>query len=111
MANSIPFSRKNYPSETIDFFTNNPFKLSLQLEKILQNLPPALRENALRMKLHAPDGQFLVLHAHDFAFLGLSGDLQAIRNRFALDHQRMIPRRRERDGHPFEQILAVMLNR
>ena len=50
----------------------------IQLQEVLQDLPPALRENALRMKLHAPDRILLVLQAHDFALVGLGGDFEAV---------------------------------
>ena len=43
-------------------------------------MPSVFREDALGMKLHAPDGKLLVLHAHDFALVGLGGDLQTVRH-------------------------------
>src|ERR1043166_6147229 len=67
-------------------------------------------QNTLRMELHAPDRQLLVLHPHDFPFLSLRRDLQTVGQRIPLNHQRMIARRRKRIRHPLEQILAVVLN-
>ncbi len=62
------------------------------------------------MELHSPNGELLVSDAHNFAFLGFRGDFQAFRQRLALDHQRMVTRRRKRIGHGFKQILSVMFN-
>src|ERR1043165_6806987 len=82
----------------------------LELEEILQNLAPALGENTFRMELNSPDGIQLVLYAHDFSFLGLGSNLQAVGQGIALDDQRMIAGCRERVGHTFEQSFAVMFN-
>ena len=58
-----------------------------QLQKIRHERPPVLGQDALRMKLDAPDRVFLVSYAHDFAFVRFRRDLQTIGNRVALDHQ------------------------
>src|SRR5207249_1804268 len=83
---------------------------ALTVNEVLQHLTPDLGQNAFGVELHAPVGKLLVLHYHDFAFVGLSSDLEAIGQRGAVDHQRMIARGRKRIGHAFEQIFAVMLN-
>ena len=50
-----------------------------QLQKVLEDLTPVFRQDAFRMELNSPDGMLLVLHSHDFAFLRLGGDFQAVR--------------------------------
>src|ERR1039457_7643178 len=63
------------------------------------------------MKLHAPDWQFLVPHAHDFALAGFGSDFETIGQRVALDDERMIARGDKGIGHPHKKVLAVVLNR
>ena len=63
-----------------------------------------------RVKLHAPHRIFLMADAHDFAFLRLGGNFQAIGNRLPFDHQRMIPRRRKRVRHILEQSAPIMFD-
>ena len=48
---------------------------------------PMLRRNRFWVKLHAVDRQFTVLQPHDRAILKLGGDLKAVRQAFALNHQ------------------------
>src|SRR5258707_6301193 len=62
------------------------------------------------MKLHAPNRKLLMLHAHDFTFVGLGRNFQTIRQSVALDYQRMIARGGKRIRHTLEEILSVMLN-
>src|SRR5918997_2117560 len=45
----------------------------LALQEVLEQLPAALRENALGVELDTLDGQFLVPDAHDHAVLGPAG--------------------------------------
>src|SRR5438105_2205191 len=52
---------------SLAFFIVTGSSSRLQLQKVFQNLPPAFCQNAFGMKLNAPDGILLVLHAHDFA--------------------------------------------
>jgi len=54
------------------------FLLLLQLQEIAQDLPSIFGENTLGMKLHAPNGELFVFHAHDFAFLSLGCNLQTL---------------------------------
>src|SRR5579862_9490768 len=63
------------------------------------------------MKLNAPNGKLLVLHAHDFALIGLGCDFQAVGQGISADDQRMIARRGEWIWHAFKKVLAVMLYR
>ena len=49
-----------------------------------------LGQYRLGMELHAFHWMFPVAHPHDFPVLGLRCDLQALRNAFALDHQRVV---------------------
>ena len=63
------------------------------------------------MKLHAPDRELFVAHAHDFTLVSFRGDLQAIGQGMAFDHQRVIARCRERIWHALEQILSVVPDR
>ena len=76
----------------------------LELEEIPQDLPAVFSEDALRMKLNAPNRKLLVFHAHDFAFLRFGGDFQAIRQRLPANYQRVIARGGKRIGHAFEKI-------
>src|SRR5687768_12307534 len=69
-----------------------------------------LGEDALRVKLHAPDWQVFVPDTHDLSLVRLCRHLQAIGNRIALDHERMIARGGEGIGHVREQITAIVLN-
>src|SRR5436853_567531 len=51
---------------------------SLEFEEILQDLAAVLRQDALGMKLHAPDWQLLMAHAHDLTLVRLGGNLEAL---------------------------------
>ncbi|MDB6122406.1 MAG: hypothetical protein JWQ71_1399 [Pedosphaera sp.] len=62
------------------------------------------------MKLHAPDGILLVTDAHDFAFVSLGGDFEAIGDGVALDDEGVITGRGKRVRHVLEEIFAVVLN-
>ena len=80
-------------------------------EEVSDDRPPAVGQDAFRMKLHAPDGMLAMPHSHDLAFLGLGGDLEAVRKRVAFDDQGVVARRHKRIGHPLKQVLAVVFNR
>ena len=62
------------------------------------------------MELHTPDGKLFVFNAHDFPFIGLGGDLQAVRKAIAANNERMISRGGKWIGHACEEVLAVVLN-
>ena len=51
------------------------------LQEILQQLVSVLRQDGLRMELHALDGQARVPHAHDLAVVGPGGDFQHLGQR------------------------------
>ena len=61
-------------------------------EKLASSCVPVLGQDGFRVELHALDRQRLVAHAHDLAVVGPGGDFEAIRQGFALDHQRVIAR-------------------
>ncbi|MNT40235.1 hypothetical protein D3C72_1765360 [compost metagenome] len=63
------------------------------------------------MELHALDRQRLVAHAHDLAVVGPGGDLQAFRQRLALDHQRMVAGAGHRVGDVAEHADIVVRHR
>src|SRR5438552_13722378 len=81
-----------------------------QPHEIAHNLSAILGQDAFGMKLHAPDREVLVPHAHDLAFVSLRGHFQAGRHGVALDHEGMVARRGKRIRHAGEQVLVVMLN-
>ena len=82
----------------------------MQGQEVLQDLTTALRQDAFRVKLHSPNRKLFVLHAHDFPFLGLGRNLEALRQSIALDDERMIACSSEWVGHSLEKIFAVVLN-
>src|SRR5262245_20489492 len=59
-------------------------------QKVLQNLVALLRRDALGMELHAMDRQRAMLHRHDHPVVGFRGDVQTVRQRRAVDDQRMV---------------------
>src|SRR5689334_14781402 len=63
------------------------------------------------MELHAFDRALLVAKAHDLAFRGPRGDLEAIGKRLALDDERVIARGFERRGETGEDALSFMEDR
>lgn len=62
------------------------------------------------MKLYTPHRQVLVTHPHDLAVFDPGGDLQAVRQRGALNDQRVIAGGLERIGKPLEQVEAVVMD-
>jgi len=56
-------------------------------QKILHQRVAVFGEYRFGMELHALDGELAVAHAHDLSVVALGGDLQAIRQTGALDHQ------------------------
>lgn len=63
------------------------------------------------MELDALDRQRFVPHAHDLAVIERSRrDDEALRQRFALHHERMVAHALERVRHALEHTLAVMLD-
>src|SRR5437868_1325642 len=77
-----------------------------ELEKIAHDHPAILGEDAFGMELHTPDWKFFVPNAHDLAFIGFRRDFQAVRNRIALNDERMISGGGERIRHFAEKVLV-----
>ena len=63
------------------------------------------------MELDAVHGVFFVGEAHDFAFFGLGGDLEAIGQGFAFDDERVIASSFERIAQTTKNTGAIMVNR
>src|SRR5262245_16090533 len=76
------------------------------LEEILQDLVALLRSDAFGMELHAMHRQRAMLHRHDQPVIGLGGDMQAVRQRRAVDDQRVIAGGLEGLGRALEHALA-----
>src|SRR4051794_33261425 len=66
--------------------------VSLELQEVLQQLVPALRQDALRMELDALYGEFFVPYAHDHTVLGPAGHDETLRHRVGLDDERVVTR-------------------
>ena len=79
--------------------------ISLNTQKILEQLETGAGENRFGMKLHAFDSQFAVAQTHDGVVVGLGGNFQLARQRIAFDDQRMIARGDERFGRPRKIVL------
>ncbi len=60
------------------------------------------------MELYAPDGQFAVAQAHDFAFGGFGGDFEAVREGGAFDEQGVVAGGLQALGESAEEVFAVM---
>src|SRR5713226_1635320 len=69
-----------------------------------------LREDRFRVELHPLHGEFFMPHSHNFFIFGPGGNLQAIRQACALDHQRMIARGGKTIRQIFEYSLSGMVN-
>ena len=68
---------------------------------------PALGQHRFGVKLHAPQGKFGVLDAHDDPVVGAGGD-DKLPDRVRLGRQRMVPSDRKRRGKPLEEPSAVV---
>ncbi len=62
----------------------------LDFQEVLQQLFSFLRQDGLGVELDAVDGEFFVREAHDFAFFGPCGDVEAIGQSFPFDDEAMI---------------------
>src|SRR3989338_4001138 len=81
---------------------------SREVQKIPQDLFPALRKDGFRMKLHAVNRMPLVPEAHDLLLVRLGRDGELLREGPALDEQRVVACRRERVVDALKDALAVM---
>ena len=79
-------------------------------DEILKDEHTLFSGDGLRMKLDTPDRQGFVAQAHDLAFGGFGGDLEAIRQSLAFDDQGVIASRGEPLWHVFENIGARVLD-
>ena len=69
--------------------------IGLDLQEIPQQIMPMLGKDRLRMELHAFHRQAAMAQAHDLVaaaigVFGPCGDFEALRQRFLLDHERVI---------------------
>lgn len=69
-----------------------------------------LAGDAFRVELHALDRQGAMAQAHDGAILQPGGDLEAIGQAFALDHQRVIASGEEGRGQAAEHAFAFVIH-
>src|SRR5579883_3266785 len=81
-----------------------------EIEKIAQHDAAMLGENALRVELHAVNRRRAMRETHDQAVLGLGGDFEFRRRRFAVDDQRVIARRLERAVDAAKHAASIMRN-
>ena len=71
---------------------------------------PVFGEDGFGVKLHTVHGQRLVAHTHNFAVVRPGCYFKALRQRLALDDQRMIACCGERIGQSAEYAVAVVVN-
>src|SRR5450759_5900035 len=90
-------------------FANNSSLRSLQ--KIRQYFVSMFGEYRLGVELHAMYCQGPVAHAHDLAVVGPSRYFKTVRQRLALDHQRVVARCGERIRQAGEYAGVVVMDR
>src|SRR5437879_9852100 len=96
---------------TIQRINTSTVCLSFQFQKISHDLASVFSQDALRMELDAPDRIIPMPDAHDLTFGSLGRHFQKIRQRGALNDQRMVASRVEWIWHPQEQILPIVPDR
>src|SRR3954447_18708632 len=79
-------------------------------QEVRQELVPAVGEDRLGMELDSLDRELAMAQSHHESVLGLSGDLEYVRNRRTLHDERVIARRRERIGETREHADAIVSN-
>ena len=77
-------------------------------EPVGEHAVPTLGEHALRVELHALDGQGAVAYGHDHAGLRTCGDLELVRHSRRVDREGVVARRGERVGQPLEHPDSVV---
>src|SRR5260370_34316162 len=82
--------------------------MSLQRQKIAEELHPRAGEDGFGVKLHTFDGKFLVAESHDGAVGGFCGDFEIFGQAFAFDDERMVTRRGEAQWKAAENRLPVV---
>src|ERR1044071_6409944 len=85
--------------------TSPPFAES---EKVSNQLVAARRAVRLGMKLNPEDRTRAMRHCHHDALARFSIDVEVIRHRLPIDHERVISRRSHRGLASSEQSLAAM---
>jgi len=83
---------------------------ALEGEKVLEKLFAGISEDGFGVELHAFDFVAAVTEGHDDAVVGLGGDRELARERFALNDQRMVARGGEGIRQLAENILAVVMD-
>src|SRR5260370_24801679 len=82
--------------------------MSLQRQKIAEELHPRAGEDGFGVKLHAFDGKIVVAESHDGAVGGFCGDFEIFGQAFAFDDERMVTRRGEARWKAAENRLPVV---
>src|SRR5262245_10409790 len=90
-----------------EVMTLHPSSRLGKLEEVAENVVTVLGGDALGMKLHAMNGEPLVLQSHD-CVTGLGRNLETIGQCFALDDQGVVARALEAVGHIGENAFAAM---
>src|SRR5262245_54261799 len=81
-----------------------------KIEEVGKELMPVLRRNALGVELNAVHGIALMLHAHDHAVGGLSGDFQHVGKARTLYDERVVTRGREVLRKAGKHALAAVMH-
>ena len=76
----------------------------------MQHLVTILRQDRLRMKLHAHHRMGAVSDPHDLTIIGARGDLETIAQGRLLNQQRVIARRLKGRWNLAEEALPLMRN-
>src|SRR5271167_930322 len=79
-----------------------------QVEEVGEELFSCLGQDRLRMELHTFYLHLLMTDTHDEPVRGAGRDFQAVRQRRALDDQRVVARGRKGIGEPRKDGLAIM---
>src|SRR5690606_26196030 len=92
-----------------------PARTSVAIQEVLQQLVTVLGQDGFGMELHAFERQRAVLNAHDLFARAVSvlrprRNLEAIRQRFLLDDERMVARCTERIREPLEHATVVVVD-
>src|SRR5919199_754295 len=92
-------ARSASPAESVPpaaaFLRVSRSKVTLELQEVLEQVPTALGEDALRVKLDALDRALFVTNAHDHPVLSSAGHDEALRDRLGLYDERVVTRRLE----------------
>src|SRR4249920_3220109 len=78
--------------------------------EVAQQIVPELSQDRLGVKLDTLHRQLLVLHSHDFPVVGPRCDFEDFRQRFTLDHQRVVARGLEWFSQSAENTSTAVMN-